>query len=309
MQSDGGTNIPAALRTALSALDGAGAGRVRRIVLVSDGLDGQRDESESLARAASDARATVSSLGIGLDFDEAYMSSVARLGRGNFGFVESASALSRFLERELEQTAATTVERIAARIRLPAGMRLLRAVGGEAREVNGGTVEVSVGSLFAGDERRVVLELAARGNLGDSLRLDGEVSWQPVGGDSAHAAIDALHLLVSGDAEAVAATRDGAVYGRAVSALASLRQLEAAQAYARGETDVADGIIADNLADLGKAKQAAPAPVAARLEEQEKSYRDTRGSFQAAEPGSAEGRAASKAATEKDNANLDRAAF
>jgi len=309
MQADGGTNIPGGLREALRALEGAGGSRVRRVVLVSDGLDAQRDEAEMLAREASDKSATVSSLGIGLDFDEAYMSSVARSGRGNFGFVENAGALARFLQRELNETATTTIERATARLRLPRGLRLVRAVGADAKTIDEGLLEVSMGSLFAGDERRVVIELASTGTPGDMMRLDGEVTWQPVGRDHARASIDALQVLVSTDSDAVAESRDPAVHARCVSALASVRQLEAAAAYARGDTAEADKLIQDNLGDLEEAKETAPEPVAKALTEQGRSYSETREKFRAAPPGSDSGRGAAKRAAEQDNKNLDRFAY
>ncbi|MBX3218803.1 MAG: VWA domain-containing protein, partial [Labilithrix sp.] len=48
--AEGGTNIPGGLSHGLRSLDEAAKGRVRRIVLVSDGLDGTRAQAESLAR-------------------------------------------------------------------------------------------------------------------------------------------------------------------------------------------------------------------------------------------------------------------
>ncbi|RLB57604.1 MAG: hypothetical protein DRI90_17830, partial [Deltaproteobacteria bacterium] len=170
LRSSGGTNIPGALRTGMRALESASSGRVKRLVLVSDGLDDTRSESERLARNGTDSGVTVSSLGIGLDFDEAYMSSLARAGRGNFGFVENVAALARFLERELSETAATTIENAIARLQLPDDMRFVRAVGADVttRGSDDDRIELRLGSLFAGDERRVVLELETDASYGDS---------------------------------------------------------------------------------------------------------------------------------------------
>jgi Ca-activated chloride channel family protein len=309
MEAGGGTNIPAALRQGTAALRDASPDRVQRLVLVSDGLDSTRSEAEQLARSDADLGATVSTLGIGLDFDEAYMSSVAEAGRGNFAFVENASALSRFLDRELVETAATTVERATARIQLPAHLRFVRAVGAEVRQLGDGAIELKLGSLHSGDERRVALELEADAPFGADLPIDAQVAWQQVGGEHTRVDLERLALATTDDPQLVAAARDPRVYGSCLSALASVRQMEAAQAYARGDTERAQQLIESNLSDLDDAAAEAPEDVAGSLAEQAKTYRATQGEFAAAAPRSDEGRAAAKRATAQDSANLGRAAY
>ena len=104
IEADGGTAIPLGMRDRHEARSTtAGRGRVRRVVLVSDGLDSSRMESRDTSplRPGFEHGVTVSSLGIGLDFDETYMGSVSRSGHGNFAFVKDGAALSAFLQREL----------------------------------------------------------------------------------------------------------------------------------------------------------------------------------------------------------------
>ena len=190
MSAGGGTNIAPALSQGTRALAEAGKGRVRRVVLVSDGLDSTRPQSEATARDSAERGVTVSSMGIGLDFDEAYMGAVARIGHGNFGFVKDADTLTTFLRRELEETATTTLEGATARIPLPRGFRFVRAAGADARVVDDGTaVELRMGSLFGGDQRRVVLELAGRVDAGEVRGIDAQVGWSRVAaGPAARAA-------------------------------------------------------------------------------------------------------------------------
>ncbi|MEQ9324851.1 MAG: VWA domain-containing protein, partial [Polyangiaceae bacterium] len=54
LRADGGTNIPSALSEGLDALRMASSGRVKRLVLVSDGLDSTRQQAESLAQSSTD---------------------------------------------------------------------------------------------------------------------------------------------------------------------------------------------------------------------------------------------------------------
>jgi Ca-activated chloride channel family protein len=309
LEAGGGTNIPAALSLALGTLADAGKGRVRRVVLASDGLDSGRASSEQMARQSATRGTTVSSMGIGLDFDAAYMGGVAQAGAGNFAFVEDASALAGFLHRELEETAATTTEGVTAHLRLPEGLRFVRAIGGDGSGVGaGGEVELRVGSLFAGDERRVVVELDASIPAGQTRAIEGSVDWNVVGGDTATARFAGLSLAGSSDPLAVAEGRDGAVLANATSVLASIQQLEAADAYERGDTARAQQLIEQNRAQLAAVAAAAPAAAPA-LQAQAAAYEHTAKAFRAARPSSDAGRAAARAGAEKDFSNMGRNAM
>jgi Ca-activated chloride channel family protein len=305
IEAAGGTNIPPALAQAMATLGKAGQGRVRRVVLASDGLDSTRALAEQYAKSSAERGVTVSSMGIGLDFDEAYMGGVARAGRGNFGFVKDGASLATFLHRELEETAGTTVEGLRVRIRLPEGLRLVAAPGCDARQV-GSEVELGLGSLFAGDERRIIVELAASLSAGDVRGFEGTVAWAAVGGDTTTARFSGVRLLGTDDRLAVDAARDGAVLANAASVLASARQIEAADAYARGDGARAQALIDENMKELAVAATAAPAAAPA-LEAQQRAYARDRAAF-AAPPSSEHGRAAAKAAAEQNMANGTRAA-
>lgn len=309
ISSGGGTNIPPALQKGLAQLDEAGRGRVRRVVLVSDGLDSTRSQAEDLAKSGAARGVTISSMGIGLDFDESYMGGVARAGRGNFAFVKDASALAGFLRRELKEGATTTIESATARIELPEGVRAVRAVGADLRTTNDGEAELSLGSLFAGDERRVIVELTGNLPAGELRSLNASVTWSRVGGGSAEAKIDHLDIAGASTTAEVEEARDGAVFASAVSALASVRQLEATDAYNRGEGARAQALIEENEMQIAAAASAAPAATAEALRRQLDGYRETKTSFAAAPPTSTAGKAAAKAAAEKDLANMGRNAF
>ncbi|MBX3225552.1 MAG: VWA domain-containing protein [Labilithrix sp.] len=303
--AEGGTNIPAGLAHGLRSLDEAAKGRVRRIVLVSDGLDGTRAQAESLARTSFASGITVSSLGIGLDFDEGYMGSVAQSGHGNFAFIKDGSSLAGFLKRELDETVATTVENARVDLELPSGTRFVSATGADA-SFDGRHLEIRVGSLFAGDERRVIVELAVDGsnNVSD---IRPSASWNKIGEPTTSVAVPALTLVASADPSAVERGRDGAVLASTTSVIASKRQLAAADAYSRGDVATATRLTAENEAALGAALAAAPPAAAPALTAQMNAYSERKKDFGAHRPGSAEGKSAAKAAAVQDLDNLNRA--
>jgi Ca-activated chloride channel family protein len=308
LDASGGTNIPGGLSQGLRALDESARGRVRRVVLVSDGLDSTRAQAESLARTGFGAGITVSSLGIGLDFDESYMGSIAQVGHGNFAFVKDGASLAAFLHRELEETSSTTIENARVRLELPRGLRFVSATGADAT-VHGDTIELAMGSLFAGDERRALVELAADGDAGGAMAIGTRASWTRVGGATPEVEAPELTLVALRDPAAVERGKDTAVLASAVSVTASRRQIEAANAYARGDLATADALSAANERELAAAAAVAPAEAAAPVKAQLEEYKEMQRTFQTAKPSSVAGRSAAKAAAAKDMSNLQRSAF
>lgn len=312
LDADGGTNIAAGLSAGVHALDAAGLGHVRRVVLVSDGIDDGRAATVSLAKASALHGVVTSSLGVGLDFDEAYMTEVSRVGHGNFAFVRTGADLSKFLAEEARQTARTTVDDARVRLELPPGARVLRVVGAESDgEVVAGAVELRFGQLFAGDEQRAVVEVAfPDGAEGERFAVRPAASYVRVA-DRGRVALSAgeLSLRAVGTGAEVDATLDGAVFASVTSALASARQLEAAEAFAKGDVARARSLVQANVQALGAAQVAAPAPAAKALSDQLSAATADGEAFAGHAADSVEGKVAAKSSARRNAENLKREAF
>jgi Ca-activated chloride channel family protein len=170
------------------------------------------------------------------------------------------------------------------------------------------TVALRVGALFAGDERRVMVELTTDLDARDT-GIGGRVTWRKVGGGAETTAIPRLAIAATRDETAATASRDGAVLASATSVLASQRQLKAAEAYERGDTRAADVLIQQNLDALRVAAAAAPAPAASALSRQAWEYSATKSKFAATPPSSMAGKALPKAAVGKDIDNMARSSY
>ncbi|AKU95249.1 hypothetical protein AKJ09_01913 [Labilithrix luteola] len=308
LTANGGTNIPSGLSEGLEALGRPDRERVRRVILVSDGLDSTRAQAEELARNAFRNGVTVSSLGIGVDFDESYMGAVSQNGHGNFAFVKDGASLASFLTRELVETASTTIENAKVKLTLPSGVKFVSATGADAN-VSGRDVELSLGSLFAGDDRRVIVELASDGSDSGRMEIETNARWDRVGGKEVSVDAPRIGLLATADPSEVERGRDGTVMASATSVMASRRQVEAAKAYADGDLSRANLLVEQNEAALGDAMRAAPAPAASALQAQLDSYRDTKKGFSTIRPTTAPGKAAAKAAAAKEMGNFSRKAW
>lgn len=259
--ADGGTNIPMGLDLGVGTLASAPAGLVRRIVLLSDGQDGSGEPLASIeARVASRAseRLTTSALGIGIDYDERFMSGVAESGRGNYAFLQTDDMLAPFLARELEQGSTTIADAVMAEIDVPAGMRFVEAHGTPV-QVLGSTVRIPIGAMYAGERRKVVLQFATDpGEVGSALSAPVRLAYETLD-HSPHTIAGAARLVrVATDAE-LASTRDAEIWGDAYATVLDARQDEALTAWREGRRDDALRLTDANVAALAEAQRIAPA--------------------------------------------------
>ena len=293
INSEGGTNIPSGLMAGAQTLAEAPEGVVRRVVLMSDGRDGSGQSLDTIAaglRVRADRGVTLSSLGVGADYDETFMSRLADAGRGNYEFMRDGAQLRAFLGRELQQATRTTVERAVAEVTLPSGWHLTRAYGAEA-QVTGQTVRLPVGALFAGDERRMVLDLTVDApSSGSAGALTADASWYAVqdgrdvrvhGGD--------LALGVTDSQSAAQASIDHAVFAEAQSTALAARQQDAVNAWRDGRVAEATALAQQNLTALRGLEQVAPAAAPA-LRAQARQYEADNNAFNTMSAASESGR-------------------
>jgi Ca-activated chloride channel family protein len=134
------------------------AGRAARVILISDGLANQGDTSlEGLkARASRVTRweHVLSTVGVGQDFNEFLMSSLADAGTGNYYYLNDATKLGTVFAQEFEATRETVATGLVLTLKPGSGVNVLDAAG-YPLERDGKQVAFHPGSLFSGQERRI----------------------------------------------------------------------------------------------------------------------------------------------------------
>ena len=154
--------------------------RVNRVVLLSDGLAnvGPASPSELGALGASLKKEgiSVSTIGLGLGYNEDLMARLAGHSDGNHAFVEHPRDLARIFDLEFGDAVSVTAQDVLVRIECAEGTRPVRVLGREA-EIAGRNVTVSINQLYDAREQYILLELEApAGMSGQTRRLAG-VSW------------------------------------------------------------------------------------------------------------------------------------
>ena len=162
--TDGGTNMSGGILAGRSQLLGLGASnqRVQRIVLISDGQANEgivgKSELADLASQSAQQGVSITTVGVGLDFDEQTMTRIAVSGRGNYYFAESADMLAQLFSTELSRLGATVATRVQLRIAPQPGAEVLEVLGYETIR-SGGQLLVNVADMHAGETRKVIVAL------------------------------------------------------------------------------------------------------------------------------------------------------
>ena len=163
----GGTNLSSGLDLGLGIVDGSRlGGRIPRMILISDGLANQGDVSLSglraRARRAAVGEYTLTTIGVGSDFDEQLMATLADAGTGNYYYIQGGSDLAKIFSDEFETARESIARGLAVSIRPTAGVEVVDAAGYPLeRGVEGETV-FRPGALFAGQDRRIWVTLRTR---------------------------------------------------------------------------------------------------------------------------------------------------
>jgi Ca-activated chloride channel family protein len=249
---DGNTCISCGIERATEELAGTTLdGGVRRMVLISDGQanTGKYDRNE-LAQLAIETAArgvSISTVGVGLDFDEVTMTRLADVGHGHYYFVEDTARLGAMFAEEL----GGLTETVAADARLvitQQGAYIEEAYGYPIMR-QGDQVVVPIADLRAGETRKVVLRSTIRSSAPGALPVAAfELHWRRTNDGRQDTARATLATTIVTDQAAVAASIDrGAV--NAVEQARTARVLEeATRTYETQGAEAAQRVIERNVA-------------------------------------------------------------
>jgi Ca-activated chloride channel family protein len=148
--------------------------RVNRIVLVSDGLAnvGPKAPAELGALGASlgEENIAVTTIGLGLDYNEDLMSQLAKQSDGNHAVAENATDLVSFFNHEFGDIFSVVAQEVNVTIIGVDGVCPIRVFGREA-EINDKQVSIKLNQLYAEQEKYVLLELEVPASIANQERV------------------------------------------------------------------------------------------------------------------------------------------
>lgn len=135
---------------------------INRVILLSDGLANVGPSSpEELGRLGTSLMKegiSVTTIGLGLGFNEDLMTRLAQRSDGNTYFVEHSSDLSRIFAAELGDVMNVIARRVVIEIDFPRGMRPLCFVGRDGT-IRGQRAELRLNQLYGGQVKFALIEV------------------------------------------------------------------------------------------------------------------------------------------------------
>ncbi|SEM90142.1 Ca-activated chloride channel family protein [Stigmatella aurantiaca] len=273
---EGGTNISAGLLAGQAQVEAARSDyRVNRLILISDGqpTEGSTDAG-SLQQLAKDIRAqgmTVSSIGVGTDFNEDLMQAFAEYGAGAYGFLEDAGQLATIFQKDLQQATTQVARNVELSFELPEGVTLGEVLGYRSSSA-GNTVRVALPDFSAGQAERVVARVVVTGaRVGQAVDVTGlKLAYTDLLKDKTVGTTARLSAMVTDRREEVLARQDKDATVFATRARSAQNLQKAAEALKLGRKDEAKQLIQQNQQMFHEAASVAGAPaVAADMAEQD----------------------------------------
>jgi Ca-activated chloride channel homolog len=250
---EGGTNIGDGLEAGRAQLEKAQTDfRVNRLILLSDGQPTVGITSPNgLAKIVTRMRSTgisMTSLGVGLDFNEDLMQRLADVGGGSYGFINNSQAMSAVFEQDLSQAGTMVAREVTLKFTLPDGV-VLREVFGRPTSQVGNDVFVTLPDFSARQVEKVVVRLVANASVssGQSMAIGRyELDYTDVLVQKKSNETVSLSALVSNDREFARRSVDKSAYVAATRAQASTNYKVAADALERGDYGAAKGALQKN---------------------------------------------------------------
>lgn len=160
IREGGSTNMSGGLDLGLAMFQSPDRERGQRVILISDGLPNAGDATsqglEARARGATERNISLSTVGVGLQFDETLMRDIADAGAGNYHYVENTVGLASVFEGELNQATSTVASGLVVTVPSMPGATLLSASGYPLEHHPGGDT-FTVGAMGAGQVRTLWL--------------------------------------------------------------------------------------------------------------------------------------------------------
>jgi Ca-activated chloride channel family protein len=247
----GGTNLGAGLQRGIDILMTTPAtGRQRKVILISDGLANQGvTDPAALGGMASEAvehNFSVSTAGVGLDFNETLMAAIADQGAGQYHFIEDPRILAQAFEKEFHLTRNVAASSLEIRISLDKGVRLVNAGGYPIRQEKG-TAVIHPGDLLSGQKRKLFLTFLTPTDMEKKITLGRiQMSYRHRDGSSIVKVPDVFTVACVPDPNEVVASIDKDAWGsHVVQEEYSLLKKEVAGAIREGNRLAAEKFIRD----------------------------------------------------------------
>ncbi len=271
LSAGGSTALGPALFSAFETLGAAGnESRVRHVILMSDGIANVGESNPSvIGQRAADAfrrGISVSTMGVGLDYNEDLMTQVADQGGGRYHFIENSQNIAAILSDELNGVAGTVARNVRLIVDAQAGVKLIKAFGYPV-VADGQTSSIRIGFMTGRQSREVMLKFSLPKGSVDSAKNDKIIvggltlKYDDLNADGTHVKIQRAIAVGVSKSKAAALKTENSLVSIRLSELEAAKRLKiAATMTDAGNFDGAKDTIRQALRSVSRQNQLSPSP-------------------------------------------------
>ncbi len=146
---------------------------INRVILLSDGLAnrGVVDEQEigQFARRWRERGVSITAMGLGADYDEDFLATIASNGQGNYHFIESPAQMARVFDQEIRSLQSTTAQDVE--LRFDINNKIVRDAHYFSIEEEPLSKLADLGTFFGGEQRAFLIKMTLDADQTSTLDL------------------------------------------------------------------------------------------------------------------------------------------
>ena len=242
--------------------------KVNRVILLSDGLANVGPSSPwelgELGMSLGRETISVTTIGLGLGYNEDLMTQLAGYSDGNHAFAENASDLLDIFRNEFGDLMSIVAQEVDIHIHCPPYVKPLRVLGREA-QINGRDIRTRMNQLSESSEKYILIEVEVEGGKsGESRELaQVDVSYLNLQSKQKDSLQQSVSISYSDSEDALQSGVDKGVMEAAVTQKSNAVSKEAVRLRDEGRIDEAKTLLQKNAEEL-RVKAAALASPALR---------------------------------------------
>lgn len=259
LRADGSTALFAGVSKGLAqARLYRGGGRATRLVLLSDGQANVGPSSPSelaaLGRSAAKEGIPVTTVGLGLGYNEDLMQRLAQASDGNHDFAAEPTDLVRIFDREFGDAQDVVANDIVVKFHCPDNVRLIRVIDQDA-EISGQNLTMRWNQLAGGQKRYILVEVELpAGTEGSRVNLgSAKATMKDRNTGAANELSGAAEVGYTRNREVAYASVDRKAKASMVRALANENERKAVELRDAGNKPAAQAMLRSNAAVLNEA--------------------------------------------------------
>ncbi|PIE25366.1 MAG: hypothetical protein CSA60_00720 [Neptuniibacter caesariensis] len=242
-----------------------GLNKVNRVILLSDGLanvgPSTPNELGKLGLSLAKEGMSVTTIGLGLGYNEDLMTQLAGFSDGNHAFVENADDLVRIFQYEFGDVLSVVAQGVDIHIRCLNGVKPLRVLGREA-DISGESIVTRLNQLYSEQEKFIILEVEVPSQTDKAQvnLVDVEVKYQDLLHQRNETLSGSVAAVFTASQQEVEKAVDKSTYEAAAEQVANELNRKAVQKRDQGDIAGAKSILEESAEYLDNLGQSLSSP-------------------------------------------------